>query len=210
MQARKFQILILVILLASVYTGCSSSSLTNVWRDPAFKSTPMKNVLVIAAKKNPVNRRMWEDEIVAELSNQNVTATPSYRMFEDSIPDPNQVGIAVQMKKFDGVLLIRKLASEISTNYVPGTSKSVQITQYNERTQTYSSFYKDVEEPGYTDTNKVVRHEINFFSTEKEGGHLIWSGTGEMLNPSSRDEVRHEISALVIPELANEGIIPSK
>lgn len=109
-----------IAMLASLDFGCVSSHITNMWKDPEFTSPPMTNVLVIAAKNNPVNRRLWEDEIVAALSAYGVSSVCSYRLFADSIPNPNQVGTAVREKKFDGVLFIRGLPTEISTTYVPG------------------------------------------------------------------------------------------
>src|SRR6266849_6791200 len=108
-------------LLASIEFACTSSQLTNVWKNPEFKNAPMRNMLVIAAKKSPVGRRIWEDVIAAELSARGVSSTPSYTLFTDSIPNPDQVGAAVREKKFDGVLFIRKLPTEVSTNYFPGT-----------------------------------------------------------------------------------------
>ncbi len=202
-------ILATITLLASIDFACTSSRLTNMWKDPEFKSPPMTNMLIIAAKKNPVNRRLWEDEIVAELSAHGVTTTPSYRLFPDSIPDPDQVGAAVREKKFDGVFFMRKLPTEISTNYIPGYVKSEAVTRYNERKQTYSTFYRDVQQPGYTDTTKIVRHDVSVFTTQ-EGGRLVWAGTGEMIDPNSREAIRYEIAGLVIPELALQGIIPAK
>lgn len=189
--------------------ACSSSSLTNVWKDPGFANPPMTNMLIIAAKKDPVNRRIWEDVVVATLSAEGVTATSSYRSFPDSIPDPDQVAAAVREKKFDGVLFIRKLPTEMSATYFPGAVTSEQVTRYNESTQTYFTFYRDVQQPGYTDTAKVVRHEMSVFATQG-GGRLVWAGTGEIINPSSREEIRNEITGLFIPELARQGIIPSK
>lgn len=200
----------IIITIATLTFDCTSSQITNVWRDPAFISQPMKNILIVAAKRNPVNRRIWEDEIVTSLSDQGVVSTPSYRLFPDSIPSPEQVGSTVRDNKFDGVLFIRRLPTRISTNYIPGDIKSVQVTQYDERTKTYSSYYKDVEQPGSTDTDRVVRHEISVFTTQPEGGHLIWAGTGELINPASRDEVRQEISGLISPELVRQKIIPGK
>lgn len=203
-------ILATIALLASVDLGCTSSRLTNIWRDSEFRSPPMSNMLITAAKKDPVNRRLWEDEIAATLSARGVTSVPSYRLFADSLPDADQVGAAVRDKKFDGVLFIRRLPTEISTNYVPGPIKREQVTQYDERTQTYSTFYRDVQQSGYTDSSKVVRHEVSVFSTQVEGGRLIWAGTGEMINPSSKEEVRNEITGLIVPELVRQGIIPTK
>ncbi len=199
-----------LIICAFMNFRCTSSRLMNVWKDPEFKNPPMTNMLIIAANKTPVHRRIWEDGIVAELSAKGVTATPSYRLFADSMPDPEQVAASVQMNKFDGVLFIRKIPTEISTDYVPGPTKSVQFTRYNERTQTYAVFYRDVQQMGYTDTNKVVRHEITVFTSEQEGVRLVWAGTGELINPSSPEEVRQQISDLIAPELARQGIIQGK
>ncbi len=198
-----------VFLFALINFACTSSRLTNVWKDPEFKNPPMTNMLIIAAKKDPENRRIWEDVIVAELSAKGVASTSSYRLFADSIPDPDQVRVAVQEKKFDGVLFIRKLPTEISTNSVPGNVKGELVTRNDERTNIYSTFYRDVQQPGYTDTNRVVRQEVNVLTTQ-EGGRLVWAGTGEMINPNSREEIRDDIASLVIPELARQGIIPAK
>src|SRR6266849_82181 len=121
-------------LLASIEFACTSARLTNVWKNPEYKNPPMTNMLIIAAKRSPVSRRIWEDVIAAELSAQSVLSTPSYTLFTDSIPDPDQVGAAVREKKFDGMLFIRKLPTEISTNYFPGAVTSEQVTRYNERT----------------------------------------------------------------------------
>jgi hypothetical protein len=196
-------------LTACIDFACTSSRLANMWKDPEFKNPPMTNMLIVASSKNPVNRRIWEDAIVSGLSVQGVTSTPSYRLFADSIPNPDQVGAVVQEKKFDGVLFIKRLPAQVSTNYVPGYVKSEQVTRYNERSKSYVTFYRDVQQPGYTDSSKVVRHEVSVFDTQ-EGGHLVWDGIGELLNPDSREEVRNEITGLVIPELAREGIIPTK
>ena len=210
MVSPQMTILAAIAIVAFIDFGCTSTRLTNVWRDPEYKNPPMTNMLIVAAKRNPVNRRIWEDEIVAALSAQGVTSLPSYRLSPDSIPDPTQVGAAVQEKRFDGVLFIRRLQTEISTNYIPGAVKSEPVTRYNERTHAYTTFYREVQLPGYTDTSKTVRHEVNVLTTQPEGGLLVWAGTGEMINPSSREAVRNEITGLIVPELARQGIIPAK
>jgi hypothetical protein len=202
-------IITMIVTLASSDFGCTFTNLTNMWKDPNFKKSPMTKMLIVAAKNNPVNRRIWEDEIVAGLSVYGVAPTPSYRLFTDSIPNPEQVEAVIQERKFDGVLFIKRLPTQISTNYVPGYIKSEQVTRYNKRTNTYSTFYRDVQEPGYTDTSKIVRHEVNIFMTQ-EGGSLVWAGTGELINPGSREEVRSEITKAIVPELARQGIIPTK
>jgi hypothetical protein len=202
-------ILSTLVVLLSIDFGCISSELTNTWRDPSFKDPPMTNILVIAVKKNAVNRRIWEDGLVAELNTHNVASTPSYRLFPNAIPDTQQVGAAVREKNYDGVLVVRRLPTETTTYDRPGYISSVPVTRFDRQNKSYYTIYKEVNEPGYADTLKTVRHEINLWST-KEGGQLIWAGTGEMLDPGSREAVRNEITGLIVPELTRQGIIPAK
>ena len=197
-------------LFSMLYFGCSSSQLTRMWKDPEFNNSPLKNILVVVAKNNPIYRRLWEDEFSNGLSAYGETAVCSYKLFPDSIPTPSQVSEAVQDRKFDGVLFLRRLPTEITTKYVPGLVHSEKVTQYEPRSQTYSTFYRDIRQPGFIDTTKVIRHEALVFTTKGEGGHIIWGGTGEMINPSSMEEVRNEVTSLIIPELSHEGIVPTK
>lgn len=199
-----------IAIIAALDFGCSSSSLTNEWRDPEFKSSPLTNMLVVAAKHNPVDRRLWEDEIVAALSSYGVNSGASYRDFPDSIPDPDQVGTLVKEQKFDGVIFIRRLPTQISTTYLPGQVKREEHTEYDPRTQSYRTFYRDVQEAGTTDTNRIVRQQVVVFAAGATGGRMVWAGTGELINPASRDEVRNELTGLIVPELSQQGIIPGK
>jgi hypothetical protein len=203
-------VLISIAVLACIDLGCTSSSrLTNMWKDPSFENTPMTNVLIIAAKRDPVKRRMWEDGFVAELSAHSVAATPSYRLFANAVPDTEQVAAAVREKKFDGMIFVRNLPTVTSTRYVPGYVQSELVTHYSGWTQKYHSVYRDVVHPGYTDSDRVVRQEINVWTT-KEAGYLVWAATGETLDPSSGEAVRDEITGLIVPELEHQGIIPAK
>ena len=66
------------LLALAVTAGCAAQSeMTNLWKDPSFTSGPMRNVLVVALRKDPVRRRMWEDAFVDELGARGLSATPS-------------------------------------------------------------------------------------------------------------------------------------
>ena len=116
----------------------------------------------------------------------------------------------MQERKFDGVLFTRKLPTQISTTFIPGSVKAEQVTRYDPNTQTYSTFYRDVQQAGYVDTSKIVRHEVSVFAPQGEGGRLVWAGTGEMISPTSREAVRNEMTKLVLPELVRQRIVATK
>jgi hypothetical protein len=206
------QILPLVSIVISVFftQGCTSSRLSNEWRDPAFASPPLKHILVVAPRKNPINKRLWEDVLVSGLAAEGVDATPAYRLFGDSIPSPDDIGAAVKEKSFDGVLMVKRLPTQISTFYVPGTAKEETVQRFNRFTQSYETVFRDVQQPGYTDSDRVVRNQVDVFSSAGGNGILMWSGTGEIIDPSSRDAVKNEVADLIIPELAAQGIIPKR
>jgi hypothetical protein len=211
----RYRMLQLVILLTSVVlsginSSCASSQLADMWKDPEYNAPPMKSILVIAAKREAVNRRLWEDEFSVALSAQHVTSVCSYRLFPDSIPSPQQVGSIVRDRNFDGVLFVRRLPPRILTTDVQGSVKAVEVTRYNRHTQSYSTFFHDQRQPDHTDTNIVYRHEVSVFTAQDEGGRLIWSGTGELIYPDSRTQIRQEITSLIVPELARVGIIPKE
>jgi hypothetical protein len=207
---KQIALLYAIAALAAIVAGCSTSRMSDLWRDPTYNRPPMTTMLVVAGKKNAVTRRLWEDEIVATLSDHGVTATPSYRLYPDSIPNPDEVASAIQTKKFEGVLFVKKLASQMASTAVTGGLSVVEDTRYNPHTQSYSSYYQAAMTTVPVDSNVIVRNEVSVFSTDKQGGYLVWAGTGEAINPLTPEDYRDEITKLIAPQLAQDGIIPNK
>jgi hypothetical protein len=166
----------------------------------------LHDVLVVAIRNNAASRRIWEDALVGQLSLHGMTATPSYRLFSDAVPDTQQVMDAVAAHGYDGVIEIHKLPTEISQTYVPGYVTERPVTRFNRWTGSYQTYIRRVREPGYTETDKIVRHQIDVWSSG-EDGNLVWSGTTETIDPNSSQDVGREISRLIVPELARAGVI---
>ena len=57
-----------------IAAGCGTTELTNLWKDPSYSAPPLKKLMVIAFRKNQINRRMWEDAVVGTIAKQNTTA----------------------------------------------------------------------------------------------------------------------------------------
>jgi hypothetical protein len=197
-------------LLAPLLAGCGGGArLTNMWRDPNYSQGTMTSVYVVALRKDPIRRRMWEDAFVNELARRGVTAEPSYLAFPDAVPDTQQVVAQVREKKYDGVLASRRLPTREVKTYVPGYTTQEPVTVQSPWTMVYRTYYQEVTVPGYTEVDRVVRFETDLWTT-KEGGHLVWSGTTEMMNPTSGSHVRDEITEKIVPELAKAGMVPKK
>jgi len=192
----------LILLLES----CSTSILVDEWNDSSFHESPLNKILVIAIRKNPIQRRIWEDAFVSELSKKGVKATSSYILFPDALPDTNQVIETVQGNGFDGILVTHILKKESETHYMDSYVTSEGIVRYNPFLNTYSTYFRDVEHSGYVDTSFVDRHAIEVWVI-RDKEHLIWGATSNTPEGNSMETVENIIADLVIPELSRYGII---
>jgi len=188
--------------------SCSSSVLVDVWNDPSYHEAPLKKMLIIAIRKDPVQRRIWEDAFVGELSKHGVKATSSYHLFPDLLPDTNQVIQTVQEKGFDGLLVTRLLLAETKTHYVEGYVTSARESRYNDFRQRYDIYYRDIQHPGYIESQIIDRRAIDVWAIKNEE-RMIWSATSNSPERNSVEAVQNDIADLVIPELARNAIIKS-
>jgi hypothetical protein len=198
-----------VICCLFLIAGCVSSELVDIWSDSSFQPPSLNKMLVISVSKNPVQRRMWEDAFSAELVKHNVTVTPSYRLFPDAVPDTNQFMQIVGSNSFDGVLVTRRLPSELKTEYVQGYITNEQNTRYDRRRDRFNTYYREIDHAGYIDSQKIDIRTIDVWATRNEG-QMIWSATSKTPEPNSVQAVRPEIVNLVISELTKQRIIASK
>ena len=190
-------------------SGCSSITLSNAWRDPTYAEAPVKSTLILAMKRDPVRRRIWEDALASELTRHGVKAIPAYQQFPEGVPDTTAIAAAVDDNDIESVIVIKELANEEKTRYVEGYVTIVPVTRYNPWTRYYQTWYHEVHRPGYTETEKTVRHEITMWIT-RGSARMVWSAIGDVINPNSSDEVRNEVVTAVVPELERQLLIPSK
>jgi len=210
---RKAVIAATLVFLISRLFSCVSSSLVNLWHDPSFQAPPLSRMLVIAARKDATKRRLWEDAFNGELAKHGVAATSSYHLFPDAPPDTNQVITTVQENGFDGILVVLRLPTEMHTQHIQGYTTTERDMRFNPYYgpywQRYWVYYREVEHPVYTDSQKVAIHEIDV-TTTGNGGHLIWSATSRTPDPGSVTDIQRGIAGLVMSELAKQSIIRPK
>ncbi|MFA6026192.1 MAG: hypothetical protein WC727_07095 [Ignavibacteriaceae bacterium] len=205
---KKFIIVATLGCLVILIESCSSSKLVDVWNDPSYHESPLKKILIIAIRKDPVQRRIWEDAFVGELSKNGVQATASYNLFPDALPDTNQVIQTVQEKGFDGILVTRLLLAETKTDYVQSSVTTVQEYRYNNYRKRYDLYSHEVEHPGYVESQIIDRRAIDVWVIRNDE-RMIWSATSNSPERNSVEDVQNDIADLVIPELARNSIIKS-
>jgi hypothetical protein len=201
-------IIISAIAAIILMSGCASTQLVNVWKDPAYQAAPLKKIMVIAMRKDQLRRRMWEDNFVSALKEDKVgtIAIPSYQLFPNDIPDTLAIAEKTQKEGFDGVLVVSRVErSQIKTD-VPGYVAEEPVTVYRRRWGTYATRWETVYHPGYTDVQKVFSVRTDLL-LPAEDGRLVWSATSKDINPGSPQQFRNAVSDLVMDKLAKEGLI---
>jgi hypothetical protein len=194
--------------LLALMAGCASSELVDKWSDSSFQGPTLKKMLVISVSQNSKQRRSWEDAFGVELATHNVAGTPSYRVFPDAVPDTTQVMQIIRSDGFDGVLVIRRLPPETTTQYKPGYTTSEKNMRYYPHTDKLMTYYATIHHDAYIDTEKVDIRSIDVWATQNDG-QMIWSATSETPEPNSLEIVRPKIVNLVLSELTKQRIIAS-
>lgn len=203
---KKFIISSIFCCLMILIESCSSSSLVDVWNDPTYQESPLKKILIIAIRKDPVQRRIWEDAFVGELSKHGVNAASSYHLFPNVLPDTNQIIQTVQEKGFDGILVTRLLLDETKSHYVKSYVTTEQVSRYNIFRKRYDTYYHDVQHPGYIESQIIDRRAIDVWVIRNEE-RMIWSATSNSPERNTVEDVQNDIAELVIPELTRNAII---
>lgn len=192
-----------------IASGCGSPQLVNVWRDPSYKAAPLHKILVVAMRKDPIRRRMWEDAFVAALSKQptGTMAAASYELFPNEVPDTSALQENSKEQGFDGVLVVARVERDILTNEVPGYTTTEPVIEYKRRWNTYVTRYETVYHPGYTDTSRVVSVRTDLLLAQ-EGGRLVWSATSKSIDPASAQQFRNAVADEVADQLTKARLIP--
>jgi hypothetical protein len=128
-------------------------------------------------------------------------------------PDTGQIASDVQNNGFDGIVVIRKLPTEMNMHYRKGHVSVQPDSPYNPNYVPYwKRYWTDfsiVEQPGYVDTETVAIRSIDV-ATTGNNGRVIWNATSRTPDPIAIIDIQRGIAALVATELARRKFIGPK
>ncbi len=189
--------------------GCGSTQLANLWVDPTYNATPMTKILVIAMRKDQVERRIWEDGIVTELKSKEQAGTiaiASYQLFPDNVPDTQAVRLKTNEEQFDGVLVVARAQFGTITSNVSGYTAVEAVSTFSRRWNAYVTRYVDVYHPGYTESETTLSVRTDLL-VPQEDGKLVWSVTSESVDPTSAQDFRESVADRVVSQLRKSKFI---
>ncbi|MDE2117335.1 MAG: hypothetical protein KGJ19_01930 [Betaproteobacteria bacterium] len=194
----------LLALIAMLVTACATTQLNALWKDPSYKARPYR-VMVIGVAKNPVNRRIFEDEFVRQLNAHGTEAIASYTVLPDRQEDDHAV-IAAKLAQLgaDTVLITRMVSKKTVQFYVPGTAY-YPPPYYGTWPDYYGYGYQALYTPGYMAEEEFAVIETNLY--EARNDKLVWSASSETgLSGSDQSRIKSYIG-IMVKTMAGQGLL---
>ena len=209
---RRSSLLLCTAAAALALLGCVSAptSLDAQWVNPQFAGKPpLRSVLVMGITKDPTNRRIFEDQMVAQLGTRGVKAVPSYR-FAPDVGAVEQVKLeqAVKQAGVSGVLLSRVVNVTEQLNVSPGMVMGPPMGYGFGGFYGYyggmwaTSYYV----PPTVYTTQHVAADTRLFETANYT--LVWSAsTTTTPSGGSVESMLQQFSQLIVDSLAKDGLV---
>ncbi len=182
-------------LIAMLVTACATTQLNSVWKDQSYQARPHK-IMVIGVAKNPVNRRIFEDEFVRQLNAHGTEAIASYTVLPDRQEGDHAV-IAAKLAQLgaDTVLITRMVSKKTVKFYVPGTAY-YPPPYYGRWPDYYGLGYEAMYTPGYMAEEEFAIIETNLY--EARNDKLVWAALSETgMNGPDQNRIKSYIGIMV-------------
>ena len=194
--------------LLMLTSGCSSIQMYNMWHDPTYSAGPLNKVLVVAMRKDSLNRRMWEDAFVSAMMEHRAKTTfvSSYQLFPEELPDTLSIREKVKQEGFDGILIISRITLDTLQKYVPGYTTYEPAYYYGPWWGYYDTYWQAVYHPEHTEAEQEVTVRTDLLLVQ-ENGKLVWSVTSRAIDPASPLQFRNSVAELATNDLTKQDLI---
>lgn len=174
-----------------------------VWMDPSYHSLP-KKIMVVGVSRKPVNRRIFEDEFVRQITDHGTGAVASYTVLPDELQS-NHEAIAGKVKETgaDAVLITRVAGRKTVKTYVPGTF--FPPPYYGTLPDYYGYGYNAMYSPGFVAEDEIAVIETNLY--DASSNKLIWASSTEVVSRGSSQERINRYIGIVMKSLVAHGLL---
>jgi hypothetical protein len=189
--------------VALLLGACASNSteVVNSWKDPTAPGRRFNKVLVVFITKDAGLRRAAEDELAHKLGN----AVPAYTVIPDSILiDHNKAKAWVKEEGFDGAVVMRPVAVDKESTYVPGQAYVVP-SHYGSMWGYWGAGWDYAYDPGYVKQDQIVSVEGNVYSVADD--KLVWASRTKTYNPESVRQLINDIVDVTVAEMKKQKVL---
>lgn len=190
------------------FTGCTTTSVTGIWKKSGYSAPPFTSMMVVAITEDPGNKFRWENAMATHLRQYGVktvittlNAFPRYQEVIDKI----KIIDYVNNNNIEGVLVTRLVDTKQEEIYHP-PSNHYYGGSYRYYTN-FGSYYSHslAHSRGYTTTQTSVLLETNLYQVKNQ--ELIWSLASETTKSDSIPQLIDSASKKVLETLKKDQLI---
>jgi len=193
-----------LLICAALVASCATTQINAIWKEASYHAQPTR-IMVIGVAKNPLNRRLFEDEFARQIRARSTEAIASYTVLSDKLQD-DQAAIAAKVKELhaDAILVTRLVRKKTVKMYVPGTVY-YPPPYYGTWPDYYGYGYRHFHSPDYVTESEYAIIETNLY--ESGNDKLVWAASSEsLLNDSSEYLIKSYIGVMV-KAMAESGLL---
>lgn len=196
--------LVMVLGLAALGCGASSSTFVSSWRAPDAAPLEFRGskVAAVVMMKNPASRRAAEDTLAREISKRGAQGVPMYTLLEDAhLGNDEATRAALEAAQVKGVVAMRPVSTDKEVVATPTYSGPAYGGYYGG----YHSYGWGSSWGSQVYTNTIVSVETLVYSLEQN--KLVWGGQSKTTNPENVDALVKELAEAVAEELQKQRLI---
>lgn len=180
---------------AIILAACSTFSVSNQWKDPAWAGPPASNILVLGITKSDTYRHVFEDTFVQQLQAAGVQAEQSY----------SQIPAGATSEKLSDVVK-NTGAQVILTTRVQRVEQKLNVTPSGPGWGGFYGWYGGA----WASTPDVTQYDAVTLETtvwDTKTQKVIWSVTTEGVGTGNIPQATQDLAKTIIPKLKSDGII---
>jgi hypothetical protein len=162
------------VVVAIGLSGCASTSVTQLWRDPGYRSRPGQRVFVVAAMPGHANPAQFESALARELNARGFQATTRSSVFPGGHLARIQVQEYVSSHGID-LLVMERLTTEASAP----SSVTTTVVQSN---GWYGAYGGVAASSTVVTQGTDVVAKIEVYDVRTEPDTLVWSGESNAID----------------------------
>ena len=198
------------ILLVFAFGACSTTTLTQVWKDPAIKPDAYKTIVVVAIAKTPARRQLFEDDLAKRLTAHGMKVIKSYDVMTlDEMKDKKGAAETFRNMGAEAVLAGR-LVDRKTVDVSSSTRHVIAMGHfYGGWEGYYDTGYSYMVSPAQNDVEEVAKLETNMWDINTK--KLVWSALSDTwLDRANQDVLRSDLIGTLISRMKADGMFPSK
>jgi hypothetical protein len=205
---RLFKLAILALCASLLFFSCSTTKITETWKDDGYKGAPFSDLFVIGVAKKETTRRSFENMFVEKLQAAGVQAVASSSVMESNQKiEKEAILAAIEKLDIDAVLITRLVSLKEKEIRSPSTSEQGRPDDYQGRYYTdYSTAYGSSHQPTEYTTSVRVGLETKLYDVETE--KLIWAATSKSANPKSKIKLFDAVIEALVRDLKKNKLLP--